>query len=120
MKKYTLGFGASAALLLVGCGTSEESKVESTESSVQADSSEVVEVSASEKESNLESSYIEILKYFSSYKLPEEDTVADPTDGQKTGIAIGWILDAAELGEFEEMTVSNASDQMAHPISRLE
>lgn len=154
MKKYTLGFGISAALLLTGCGTAEESKVENPESEVQEDqtSDEVTTASETkeEKEDVLESPYKEIKEHFDNYELPsggkedgrlvsyengytfdketkfmmgrewnENETVNEPTEEQKTGVIMGFLVDAAELGNFEDMTVTNYNEQMSHPISRL-
>ena len=161
MKKYTLGFGLSAVVLLTGCGTAEEAKVESPESEVQGEQTSAEVTTASEtkeeKEVALESPYKEIKEHFDNYELPEEGVVKanegksfagsieyengytfnsetkaldgrsysetegpeEPTEGQKTGVAMGWLVDAAAMGEFEDLTISNSSEQMSHPISRL-
>lgn len=161
MKKYTLGFGLSAALLLAGCGTSDEATVESPENEVQGEQTSTEVTTASEtkeeKEVALESPYKEIKDHFDSYELPAEGVVKanegksfagsveyengytfnsetkaldgrsysetdgpeEPTEGQKTGVAMGWLVDAAAMGEFEDITISNSKDQMQQPISRL-
>lgn len=58
-------------------------------------------------------------KALSGRKWNEDGTVNAPTEEQKTGVVMGFLYDAAALGAFEDMTVSNSNEQMHHPISRL-
>ncbi|MFD1030606.1 hypothetical protein [Metaplanococcus flavidus] len=45
---------------------------------------------------------------------------AEPTEGQKIGVIMGFLSDASGIPEPENRTISNASDQMYHPLSRFE
>lgn len=58
-------------------------------------------------------------KFMIGREWNEDETVNEPTEDQKTGVIMGFLVDAAELGDFEDMTVTNYNEQMSHPISRL-
>lgn len=45
---------------------------------------------------------------------------AEPTEGQKIGVIMGFLTDASGIPEPGNRTISNASDQMYHPLSRFE
>lgn len=49
-----------------------------------------------------------------------EEGPAEPTEGQAIGVIMGLLRDAAAIQEPEYRTISNASGQMYHPLSRLE
>lgn len=49
-----------------------------------------------------------------------DDGPEKPTEGQEIGVIMGMIIDAAAIQDPENRTVTNASDQMFHPLSRLE
>lgn len=152
MKKFRAGLGMVAALLLTGCGSTEEiSKAEESKVEEEASSAEMTIASETKEEATLESPYKEIKTHFDDYELPmegiinkgttieyengytfdsetkaltgrkwnDDGTVNAPTEGQKTGIVMGFLYDAAALGAFEDMTITNSNEQMSHPISRL-